>query len=429
MKILFYFSTLSFLSLQLLAAPTLRSRFEGVNNIGLDGVIESGEIETKQKEIPLVQREIKTQLSYLVGALNGWGGTIDLARSEITVGERNEATGRTSYSAKIFVSWPKAYSVPQVFNFPLPLRADSTGLNDFYSRYSNQCSENPGSHELDVGSFFYYYRPQNNRCPASYQSSQPENVSFPSVKVGISSLNTRGKSPEYGKVWEDGELTATIIIGSYESGATSNSDVGIAQYNSMYRNIRAAFGQPVSMNVSLSPNAIPGVRYPDIEMAFDFGPEKKMNLVLFLIDKNQLQNPSEAFKARFQERMELSDLISYNGHSGLGSNIRALIALGKYKKDKYQVFYLNGCDTFSYIDNTLAEMHQKVNPDFDKYKFVDFISNSMPSPFNGFHVSNFSLLNAMLGKHDTYRGILERFGSYQKAVVMGEEDNNWPKPF
>ena len=71
----------------------------------------------------------------------------------------------------------------------------------------------------------------------------------------------------------------------------------------------------------------------------------------------------------------------------------------------------------------------KVNPDFDKYKFVDFISNSMPSPFAGFNVSNFAVLKAIMEMKDTYRTILGRFGSFQKAVVMGEEDNNWPKPF
>lgn len=155
----------------------------------------------------------------------------------------------------------------------------------------------------------------------------------------------------------------------------------------------------------------------------------KIRLNLLLIDKYQLQFGTSTFKLRVQELLENSDLFSYNGHSGLGSNIQALLSLGKYREGKYQLFYLNGCDTFSYVDNSLAEMHEKVNPGYGKYKFVDFITNSMPSPFRGFVRSNWALLEGIIGTRNTYYQILSQFDPYQRAVVAGEEDNSWPNAF
>lgn len=401
--------------------------FEGPYNTGLEAVIENGVIETKQTDANKIEREIRNQLAFLVGAMNGYGGTIDLDMLEISDVTMNEETGKATYSAKVFIAWPKNYQVPQAVGFAIPRRGDGAGIKDYFARYSQRCSENPGSSELTEGAFFYYYRPQNQGCNANQNGAV--NVVYSTLKVAVSGLNTKGKSPEYGKIWEDKELTATIISGTNEPGVTSNSDIGVAQYNTLYQSLWATYGTPKSMSTVLPSNYVPGFQYPDLEMNWVFADGRKLNINILLIDKYQLLSPGEEFLARLQSRIEKSDLVSYNGHSGLGVNIRALVRLGKYVAGKYQVFYFNGCDTFSYINEKLALDHQKVNPEFGKHKFVDFISNAMPSPFNGFASSNFALLNGMLGMKQTYLQILNQFSPMQRAVVMGEEDNNWPKPF
>ena len=218
-------------------------------------------------------------------------------------------------------------------------------------------------------------------------------------------------------------------MGTNEHGATNNSDLGISEFNSLYSRLWSNYGKPKTINVPLDKNDTPGMKNPDVEMTFELANKKTLNINLLLIDKSQLQMPTPTFKARLQDRIQKSDLVSYNGHSGLGSNIRALVHLGRYEKGRYQVFYFNGCDTFSYVDSSLAEEHLAVNPGFGTYKFVDFISNSMPSPFGGFASSSIALVNSIVGMKHTYKQILNQFSSYQRAVIMGEEDNLWPKPF
>ena len=40
-----------------------------------------------------------------------------------------------------------------------------------------------------------------------------------------------------------------------------------------------------------------------------------------------------------------------------------------------------------------------------------------------------AVIRGLIGKSKTYRQILAGFDRYQRAVVTGEEDNLWPKPF
>lgn len=429
MKILSLFAFVLFSSTFVFAVSTSNIPFDGIYNIGVEGLIPNGELYTSETNAVLIEREIRNQISFLVGVFNGMGGTIDLAQTQIKIGNRNEQTGRLNYSAKIFISWSRNFQVPAGISFAVPLKANVEGIQDFYNRYSRSCSELTAGSELAASSFFYFYRPFNRLCPLRVSVNSLPNVTSLNIRLALSGTNTSGKFPEYGKIWEDGELTATIMVGTYEAGATSDRDMGIVQFNEIYQQLMRVFGKPVSMIPDLPPNAAPGMIYPDLEMNFSLQDGRKIRLNLLLIDKYQLQVGTSGFKIRVQELLENSDLFSYNGHSGLGSNIQALLSLGKYREGKYQVFYLNGCDTFSYVDNSLAEMHEKVNPGFGKYKFVDLITNSMPSPFRGFLQSNWALLEGLIGMRNNYYQILSQFDPYQRAVVVGEEDNQWPNPF
>jgi hypothetical protein len=61
------------------------------------------------------------------------------------------------------------------------------------------------------------------------------------------------------------------------------------------------------------------------------------------------------FEDRYNELSTDADVIVYNGHAGLGQNVRKLATMGRFKSGKYQIFYMNGCDTFAYVDGSLAE--------------------------------------------------------------------------
>lgn len=425
-----------FLCSTLLSAKTLKFkkfpslRFESAHVKVLDIELVEGVLETESEDAQEINDEMTSQLFYLVGALNGYGGAPDLAHVTFETRKTEQLPGsrlkKITFGAKFHVAWPAEMSSPAAMTFPLPARADEEGLKDFFRRYFRYCSED-GADE-DAESFYYYFRPQRQECELN-ANPQAELTSFSTLKMRFSDENTDGKSPEYGKVWEDGKLVATIIMGTNEAGAYQSNDAGIYMYNTFYQTLWQYYGNPSYMNVNLGPQHKPGRRYPDIEMTFELGNRRQFNINLLLVDKMGLLHPTQEFVTRYNRRTEISDFVSYNGHSGFGDNIKALAKLGSFKKDQYQIYYINGCDTFAYVDDALSDAHMAVNPGEGRYRYFDIITNAMPSPFNGFIQTNLSVVHAMFGMQDTYRTILSRFNSSQKALVMGEEDNKWPNPF
>ncbi|MDQ3230895.1 MAG: hypothetical protein M3Q07_03670 [Pseudobdellovibrionaceae bacterium] len=172
-------------------------------------------------------------------------------------------------------------------------------------------------------------------------------VKVPMTMV-VSGDNTTGKAPEYDMVWLDQCLVVTAVFGKYESGATEDTDFGIA---------------------------------------------------------------------------------AYNGHSGLGRNIRALARMGSFQAGQYKIFFINGCDTFAYADDALWDAHAAVNPDSAPTKYLDVITNAMPSYFHSNAENNVVVIRSLLERQKTYREILADFDRRQRALVMGEEDNAWPEVF
>jgi hypothetical protein len=103
--------------------------------------------------------------------------------------------------------------------------------------------------------------------------------------------------------------------------------------------------------------------------------------------------------------------------------------MGRFEKDHYQIYLVNGCDTFAYVDKALENAHAAVNPGFAGTKYFDMITNAMPSYFHSNSRANMALINAILDQTKTYREILADFDQSQRAVVTGEEDNKFPLPF
>jgi len=395
--------------------------FESAHSEVLLAKIGNGVLQIAAGQEDQAAQLIVKQLQFFVGPLNGYTGGAQVSQAKITLQELRPEGDRVNvkYAAEFAVAWPKGTNIPSRFRTVLPLRADSTGLKNFFATYGQQCVS--GEEPADAGSFFYFYRPERPGCNI-LQSHNPSLGVMGSIYLSAHPGSTDGKSPEYRQIWADKKLTVTFVVGTYEHGATSPQDAGIAGYNVIYQTLRRYFGNPTSINVPLSAQSAPGAAYPDIEMTFHpHGQE--VNVVLMLIQKYDMQKPSAAFLKRFQERTTVSDLFAYNGHSDLGGNIRALSRIARFEEGKYQIFFVNGCDTFTYLDQTLPNAHAAVNPGYAASKHLDLITNSMPGQFGHFGMNAQALVQTLWERKATYRQMLTTFPSFQKSIVSGEEDN------
>ena len=107
------------------------------------------------------------------------------------------------------------------------------------------------------------------------------------------------------------------------------------------------------------------------------------------------QNPT--FRARYESLSTRADFIVYNGHAGLGSNIRALASAGKWVAGQYVVVFMNGCDTFAYVDGSLSQAHKAVNPDDTTgWKYIDIVNNGEPAFFASMAGATMAMFRGLL---------------------------------
>jgi hypothetical protein len=406
--------------------------FDSAHTLAYDGVIDRGKIFSTTDADAVISAQIKEQLMYTIGQLNGRGGGVDMHKLETMIlekAERAEGGFDVTYAAKLLIAWPREAAAPENYEFVLPARGDYQGQSDFFAAYGadedlGQKCLAWGAHGVN-GIFWYYYRPEKSGCPLKDPTLDDRTVVVRTVAhLSVSGQNTENKAPEYSKVWEDNKLIVTAIFGKNEEGETSDNDAGIAAFRQLYTDLIGTYGTPTSS--SLLPGQNPDAVNIDVRLEFatDRG---ALEVHLYLVDG--IRSVDAEFRAKYNERTKTSDFISYSGHSGLGANIRALARMGSFQKDKYQVFLINGCDTFAYVDGALTKAHHNVNPDFAATKFVDIITNAMPSYFHSNSRSNMQLIDGLLKQESTYRVILAGFDSSQRAIVTGEEDNRWPLPF
>ena len=368
-----------------------------------------------------LQKAVSDHLLYTIGQLNGANSVGRLDKLEL-IGTPTYANGMISYEAKMPVAWGDKNNVPRTFELILPASNNYDALQRFAESYSHSCVD-WGAHDVDSGSMWYYYRPLRSGC-----SLAAADIYKATATVTPSPINSTGKFPEYDKLWEDGELNVVAIFGKYEDGATTSSDAGIAAYNQFVGEMKREL--PARGTVVSTPATVPsspGVGTPRISWTSTAADGKKINVHAFLTDNvtDDLDNDA-SFRAAYESLSSRADFIVYNGHAGLGVNIRSLAQEGRWVAGQYVIVYMNGCDTYAYIDSALNDAHRAVNPDDPNgTKYIDIVANAMPAFFASMSGATMSLFRGIANHQDpqTYEQIFRSIDRSQVVLVSGEQDN------
>jgi hypothetical protein len=362
---------------------------------------------------------IQDQLLYTVGQLNGMTAVGRVDKAVITNVQKSSVDGKTqiTYTATLPIIWNKRNAIPSTLDLQLPLDVSYAGQDAFASKYKEDCVDF-GAHDVDSGSMFYYFRPKASGCHLA-----AADVFAAKATLAPSPTTTTGKFPEYTKVWEDGTLNVVAIFGKYEDGATSG-DAGIDGYNEFVKAMKSELSSHSLTTVPANVSSSPGVSAPDIEFNASLADGRKIHVVALLTDdvNTGLQNPT--FRARYESLSTRADFIVYNGHAGLGSNIRALASAGKWVAGQYVVVFMNGCDTFAYVDSSLSQAHKSINPDDTTgWKYIDIINNGEPAFFASMAGATMAVFRGLVASDKTYEQIFTNIDDSQLVMVTGEQDN------
>lgn len=366
-----------------------------------------------------LKQTINDQLLYTIGHLNGNRavGRLDTVQLTNIQSERME-DGKTkvTYHAVLPVGWGSKSNLPKDYTLKLPRNIDFDTLDAFAKKYGHTCVDF-GAHDVSSGNLWYYYRPNRSGCKL-------DAADVVELKAAVSKSvdNTEGKYPEYHKVWEDQELRVVAIFGKYEDGATTAGDAGISAYNEFVSTLRRDYADG-KVTPSEAPTS-PGVKFPDVQIDVTLAGGRKMTVNALLVDN--VSSAPQSFYTRYEGLSTEADLIFYNGHAGLGQNVRALARKGDFRAEKYQIFFMNGCDTFAYVDGSLAKTRSVLNPDDPTgTKYMDMVTNAMPAFFSSMPDASLAMIEGLrsVDAPKTYQEIFENIDRSQIVVVTGEEDN------
>lgn len=366
------------------------------------------------------EETIQAQLLYTIGHLNeqrsvGRLDALELTSIVKTKGERGRIT--IAYHAKLPVAWGSKTDLPTSYDFRLPRDVGSAAQLAFTTAHKDSCIDG-SAHAVDVGSMWYYYRPAAKRCVLT----DAEVVTI-TAKVTPSTLNTTGKYPELHRVWEDDRLEVISIFGKYEETGGA-SDSGVYAFNSFVKEMKTRLGRTAVVTTPANVSNAPGPDVKDVTLEVTLADGKRVKVTALLVDA--ITSVWSGFDARYESLTPTADLIAYNGHAGLGQNVRALARMGRWVPGKYQMFFMNGCDTFAYVDGSLAETRAALNPDDPSgTKHMEFITNAMPSYFRSMPAASAAMVSGLLS-YDVPKSYEEIFRGIDRAevvLVTGEEDN------
>ncbi len=363
---------------------------------------------------------IQDQLLFTIGHLNGTRGVGRLDKLTLSNVTTTMESGlrRIRYHAKMPVAWGSRTNLPRSYSFTLPRDVSYEGQEAFTAKYKASCVD-WGAHDVNSGSMWYYYRPSKAGCVLD-----ASDVVKTTATCTVSSTNTTGKYPEYHKVWEDKTLKVVAVFGKFEDGATSTSDAGIAAYNEFVGRIRTRLANYPTVTVPATIPTAPGVGNPDVQFTATLPGGRSIQVNVLLVDK--VSTASEVFFSRYSQLATRADLIAYNGHAGLGQNVRALAKRGTWVTGQYLILFMNGCDTFAYVDGSLADTRAAFNPgDPSGTKYMDIVTNGMPAFFASDASATMALVEGLLAVDNpvTYEGMFRNIDASQVVLVTGEQDN------
>ncbi len=366
------------------------------------------------------ESQIEDQLLYTIGQLNGDDavGRLDKLRLREIKTERVDGRIKITYRATLQVAWGRKNAIPATYTFKLPRDISSQALSGFAERYGHDCVDF-GAHDVDAGSMWYYYRPDLSRCKLDAAE-----LVQPVADVTLSPVNTSGRYPEYHKIWEDGVFHGVIVFGKYEDGATTASDAGIAAYNRFSQLLNAELRNKALVTEPAQIASSPGTAQSQLRYEATLDADHKVIIDVILVDNVRTAGPG--FDTWYHERSSDADLIIYNGHAGLGANIRALASKGEWVEGQYVVVFMNGCDTYAYVDSALFDAHAAVNDDDPiGSKYVDIVTNAKPAFFASMPQATLAMVRGLTAYADprTFEQIFRNVDSAQIVLVSGEEDN------
>ena len=182
----------------------------------------------------------------------------------------------------------------------------------------------------------------------------------------------------FNEIAEKGNATIATVAGPIGNALLATAAglfaaiPAVVAYNAFVASMKTELSRYAVTSTPATVPSSPGVSVTDIEWNATLPDGKKIKVNAMLTDNVRTALNTSAFRTKYEGLSTRADFIVYNGHAGLGANVRALSRSGKWVAGQYLIMFENGCDTFAYVDGSLAEGLSVRGEQLGHMDFLDF---------------------------------------------------------
>jgi len=228
-------------------------------------------------------------------------------------------------------------------NFLIPLKLPLNPVTIYKSTLSrnfNPCSHGTYNAEED---FFFFWDYANSGC--ILRNNKDLLVEVDGKFEALS--NTTLSYPEYDRLYKLPQLKISIFVGYLDavSRGVSRGDDGYLSYTEILESLKDQ-GFKVSEKKEQGPNVFTTL---EKDLTNKLGHKQKVIVSMLLADSNS--KTDKTFESAYSDALMNSQIVTYDGHSGAGGYLHLQRFLNLKFTDSYQVYFFNGCSTYSFFNN------------------------------------------------------------------------------
>jgi hypothetical protein len=275
----------------------------------------------------------------------------------------------------------------------------------------NQCTDKDYN---SIEDFFYFWDPDKMGCPLKNNATDIIRLDGLLKKIP----NTYFTYPEYDRLYFKPELKISIFVGYIQTDSVR--DDGFKTYKELKQYFRS-LGFTIILDKKIK--EINFESQFEKEIRNQLGIKQKISVTLLLSDSESGVS-DKTFANYFSEALRNSDIVSYDGHSGLGGNLDVIRLRIEKLPSFYQIFFFNACSSYSYYNS----MYFSLKPGGKRN--LDIITAGLPTITSTSVTNMTSFLSPFInGKIHSYQTILRSLERSNDGVgtylmgVSGDEDN------
>ena len=376
-----------------------------------------------------IRNSVNTQLSFLIGHFQS-ASFLDSFQYPGVLGDKTKFKyisvapkqgefqrinyrfeGKSVFDTKVFANL-------EVISIPLKLPNNPT---TFYKKGVvngvNKCTDHHYNSEDDL---FYFWDPDQKGCPL-----RGNNIDVIRVMGQLQRLrNTTSTYPEYDRLYHAEELKISVFLGYIgdDPSVSNTKDEAYLTYKELIQNLESRNYQIINQKNFKKLNYITSL---EKTLRNQLGIKQKITITILLSDSS-VGSRDKTFVAEFSKALNSSQLVAYDGHSGLGGNLD-FERFGIEKLNRiYQIYFFNGCSSYPYFNQSYFTQKPAGQ------KNLEIITAGLPTLTSTSTSNMLAFLNPFIqGKIHSYQTLMsgiEKSNGDESTYLMGvngDEDNKF----